>query len=153
MATPAPAAPPPIPLAGLTPPDAPAAVPDGNPDGPLTIPASTLSKLGLSNLKPGDSSLATVRVTIAGSPDAPEAQITAVGEIRPDDPTLDLTSLSNDSQQAPDDLPISDATPASAGEGDPDAPAIPQDDVYSKLGFSPKAPKKKTVSAKDVFGK
>jgi hypothetical protein len=149
-------------MAGLTPgAGAPPSVPDdGNPDGPIMIPASTLSKLNLPDLQPGASALATVRVTISGTPDAPEAEITAVGEVRPDDQSADLTTLSDDSQQAPPDLEISggDDSGEDMGDGDGggDMPAgaakVPQDDPYKSLGFSPKSPKKKSVSAKDVFG-
>jgi hypothetical protein len=164
MATP-PAAPPPIPLAGLTtPPPAPSVPPDGNPDGPITIPSDTLSKIGADNLPPGSVGLATIRVKIAGTPDAPEAQITAVGEMRPDDPSIDLTNLSNDSTQAPGDLSATIGGPGddqeSTAEPDDDKPdlvppggkTVPQGDPYASIGFKPKSPKKKTVSAKDVFG-
>lgn len=165
MATPPPAAPPPIPLAGLTTPaPAPSVPPDGNPDGPITIPSDTLSKLGASNLQVGAVALATVRVKIAGTADAPEAQIVAVGEIRPDDPSADLTNLSNDSSQAPPDAtatigaddtgPGADLSPSPNPGGEDETPPdgkVPQDDVYKSLGFKPKAPKKKSVPASAVF--
>lgn len=154
MATPPGGAPPPLPMAGLTPPDAPAVPDDGNPDGPIIIPASTVSKLNLPDLTPGSSALATVRVTIGGTPEAPTAEISAVGEIRPDDPGADLTNLSNDSEMAPPDLGVSAGGEGAfeGGESPDETDGVPQDDPYKSLGFKPKMPKKKAVSAKDVFG-
>jgi hypothetical protein len=140
-------------MAGLTPADAPAVPDDGNPDGPVMIPSSVLTKLGLDDLKPGDTAMITARVVISGTPDAPEAEITAVGDIRPDDPTADLTTLGDDSTESePEGVTVGgDEEPEESGGIDNETTPM-DDNPYKGMGFTPKSAKKKTVSAKDVFG-
>lgn len=158
MATP-PSAPPPIPLAGLTPSGpTPDSMPEG-PDQPLQLTTDQLSKLGLTNAQPGDSMLITARITIGGTPDAPSAEIVAAGDAKPDDGSADLTNLSNDATPPPGDsgLPITPggAPPEEEGDDEPPMPgtmAPGSAKEESVLGFKRPKSKGKTISAKDALG-
>jgi hypothetical protein len=135
-----------------------------------------LSKIGISDVQPGDNVLATIRVSIGGTPDAPSATIIAAGEVRPDDGSSDLVSLSDDSQPSPGDngLPLGLGGPDSGSPddaiqsmvdgapdevskkgtgatGNPPSPS-PEDAETKMLGFKRPKGKTKMVSAKDAFG-
>lgn len=154
--------PPPIPLAGLTPPGPLDSMPE-SPDQPLTLTSDQLSKLGLTSAQPGDSMIVTARITIGGSPDAPTADIVAVGDPKPDDGSADLISLSDDAATPPGDggmpvdLPPGGAPNGPAGDLEDDGPpgtmAPGSDKEESVLGFkrSPKAMGRK-ISAKEALG-
>jgi hypothetical protein len=155
MATP-PAAPPPIPLAGLTPPDGTSTPMPGGPDQPLTLTTDQLNKLGITDLTPGTSMILSAKIQIGGTPDAPTAQIVAAGDAHPDDGTSDLTSLSDDAPPPPGDagLPISTDAPDADDSGPPMPGTVApgSDDEEKLLGFKRSPKKGKTVSAKDALG-
>jgi hypothetical protein len=151
--------PPPIPLAGHTPPDgSPNPMPLG-PDQPLTLTTDQLTKLGMTDLTPGQSLIISAKVMIGGTPDAPTAQIVAAGDAQPDDGSSDLTPLSDDAAAPPGDggLPIStDAPPAPGDDGSgpppPGTMAPGSDDEEKVLGFKRSPKRGKTISAKDALG-
>lgn len=134
--------PPPIPLAGLTPSDGSLTEQDNSPNQPLSLSSDQLSKLGISDVQPGDNVLATVRVQIGGTPDAPSAQITAAGDVRPDDGSSDLVSLSDQAQGAPGDAGL----PLDLSGGGPEA-GSPDDAIQSTIGAAPDELSKKGTTA------
>lgn len=172
-----PAGPPPNIMADVSPQDGstPAAVPDGNPDGPIPLPVNQdlLSKLGLTTpVQPGQSILATVKITSGGTAEDPTFDLTAIGEVRPDDGTADLVSIGNDAADpapgiggAPAAMPTppvpgiddgsnggTDIMSTKRGAADDDASNAP-DAEEAMLGY--KRPKKglpPKISAKDALG-
>lgn len=180
-----PSAPAPDIMADVSPQDGsnPSTPPDGNPDGPIPLPFTPdqLSKFGVQGpIPPGSSVIAMVRLTSVGTdPNNPQFELTAVGQVQPDDGTADLVSLGNDSASpVPDNngspestspIPgLDDGTNLGADEYDtkrggassptPESGAAsnaPEEDEDEKiLGYKPKGKMKKSkpISAKGALG-